>query len=71
MAESLDERELKGERKVERVHHTIELEAEFLCSSLGMLHGPVMHWAGLKEVKTRADMDQFAGKLLGLGLGVL
>lgn len=71
MAESLDERELKAERKVEQVHDTIQLEAEFLRASLGMLHGPVMRWAGLTEVKTRADMDKFAAKLLSLGLGVL
>lgn len=71
MAEGLDERELQGARKAGQVHETIELEADFLRSSLGILHGPVMRWAGLTEVKTRADMDRFAGKLLGLGLGVL
>lgn len=71
MVESLDERELAGERKTEQVHETIELEAEFLRAALGLLHGPVMRWAGLREVKTRADMDQFARALLGLGLGVV
>ncbi|GEP45554.1 M28 family metallopeptidase [Brevifollis gellanilyticus] len=71
MARSLDERELKGERKEEKVHDTIELEAAFLRSALGLFHGPVMRWAGLKEVKSRADMDQFAMKLLSTGLGML
>jgi len=71
MVESVDERELAGERKTEQVHETIELEAEFLRSALGILYVPVMRWAGLTEVKTRADMDQFARALLGLGMGVL
>ena len=71
MVKSLDERELSAERKVEQVHDTIELEAAFLRSALGWLHGPVMRWAGLTEVKSRADMDQFATKLLGMGLGGL
>lgn len=71
MVESMDERELAGERKTGQVHETIELEAEFLRSALGVLHGPVMRWAGLREVKTRADMDQFARALLGLGMGIL
>lgn len=71
MAESLDERELAGPRKIEQAHDTIELEAAFLRSALGLFHAPVMHWAGLKEVKSRADMDQFATKLLSVGLGML
>lgn len=70
MARNLDMRELQGERKEEQAHDTIELEAAFLRSALGLFHGPVMHWAGLKEVKTRAHMDQFAVKLLSLGLGL-
>ncbi len=71
MVRSLDGRELKGERKEEQAHDTIELEAAFLRSALGLFHGPVMRWAGLTEVKTRADMDQFAIKLLSVGLGML
>ncbi|WP_395750542.1 M28 family metallopeptidase [Prosthecobacter sp.] len=71
MVEGLDGRELRGERKTEQITETIELEAEFLRSALGILHRPVMRWAGLKDVKTREDMDQFARALLGMGLGVL
>jgi hypothetical protein len=69
MMERLAESGLERRNRVEKIHDTIALESSFMRDAFGLLYRPLMHWAGIKNVETRADMDTFVARLLSLGLG--
>jgi hypothetical protein len=69
MMERLAESGLERRNRVEKVHDTIALESSFMRDAFGFLYRPLMHWAGIKNVETRADMDTFVARLLSLGIG--
>jgi hypothetical protein len=52
----------------EQFSDTLELERECFRSGFGPLHGLVLRRFGLKEIRSREDMDTLVNGLTGLGL---
>ncbi len=64
----LDDCELGGRTGKEKVHNTIELESTFMSDAFGLLHKPLLHWAGISDVGTRGKMNKFVEHLMSHGL---
>ena len=65
---SLDTQALKRTGGKERVCDTLELEIQSMRRSFGPLWSLLLKRAGLKDVKSRKDMDRFVASILALGL---
>ena len=51
-----------------RTHFLLALERECLRRGFGPLHGFILRRFGLKEIRSREDMDAVVNGMTGLGL---